>query len=47
MMEKGYKIVGIAEYDGGLYNANGIDIISCWNTNTETAQPSVSAAQRT
>lgn len=23
---KGYKIVGIAEYDGGLYNANGIDI---------------------
>ena len=26
MMEKGYKIIGIAEYDGGLYNANGIDI---------------------
>src|SRR5665213_2067460 len=24
--EKGYTIVGIAEYDGGLYNANGIDI---------------------
>lgn len=23
---KGYKIVGISEYDGGLYNANGIDI---------------------
>jgi glutamate dehydrogenase (NAD(P)+) len=23
---KGYKIIGIAEYDGGLYNANGIDI---------------------
>src|SRR3981081_628222 len=26
MMEKGYKIIGIAEYDGGLYNTNGIDI---------------------
>jgi glutamate dehydrogenase (NAD(P)+) len=26
MMEKGYKIVGIAEYEGGLYNSNGIDI---------------------
>jgi glutamate dehydrogenase (NAD(P)+) len=26
MMEKGYKITGIAEYDGGLFNANGIDV---------------------
>src|ERR1700753_3044891 len=26
MMERGYKIIGIAEYDGGLYNSNGIDI---------------------
>jgi glutamate dehydrogenase (NAD(P)+) len=26
MMEAGYKIVGIAETDGGLYNPNGIDI---------------------
>ena len=26
MMEQGYKIVGIAEKDGGLYNPNGIDI---------------------
>ena len=26
MMENGYKIVGIAEKDGGLYNSNGIDI---------------------
>jgi len=26
MMERGYKIVGIAEYDGGLYNSGGIDI---------------------
>ncbi|MGB8537536.1 MAG: Glu/Leu/Phe/Val dehydrogenase [Acidobacteriaceae bacterium] len=28
MMERGYKIIGIAEYDGGLYNSNGIDIHS-------------------
>ncbi|MFP5277834.1 MAG: Glu/Leu/Phe/Val family dehydrogenase [Acidobacteriota bacterium] len=26
MMEAGFKVVGIAEKDGGLYNANGIDI---------------------
>ncbi|MGC9292921.1 MAG: Glu/Leu/Phe/Val family dehydrogenase [Acidobacteriaceae bacterium] len=26
MQEQGYKIIGIAEYDGGLYNAKGIDI---------------------
>ncbi|HEX7728083.1 MAG TPA: Glu/Leu/Phe/Val dehydrogenase [Terracidiphilus sp.] len=26
MHESGYKIVGIAEKDGGLYNANGLDI---------------------
>lgn len=28
LMEAGCKIVGIAEYDGGLYNGNGIDIRS-------------------
>ncbi len=26
LMEVGCKIIGIAEYDGGLYNANGIDV---------------------
>ncbi len=26
MHEAGYRIIGIAEYDGGLYNKNGIDI---------------------
>jgi glutamate dehydrogenase (NAD(P)+) len=26
MMEHGYKIIGIAERDGGLFNPNGIDI---------------------
>src|ERR1700753_3305381 len=26
LMDKGYKVIGIAEYDGGLYNSNGIDI---------------------
>jgi glutamate dehydrogenase (NAD(P)+) len=28
MSDRGYKIIGIAEYDGGLYNPNGIDICS-------------------
>ncbi len=28
LMEAGCKIIGIAEYDGGLYNPNGIDIFS-------------------
>src|SRR5689334_3526109 len=26
MQDAGYKIIGIAEYDGGLFNKNGIDI---------------------
>jgi glutamate dehydrogenase (NAD(P)+) len=26
MMEAGYKVIGIGEFDGGLYNPNGIDI---------------------
>ena len=26
MCEAGYKVIGIAELDGGLYNPNGIDI---------------------
>ena len=26
MHDAGYKVIGIAEYDGGLYNKNGIDI---------------------
>ncbi len=26
LWEKGYKIIGVGEYDGALYNANGIDI---------------------
>ena len=30
MHEAGYKIIGIIEYDGGLYNANGIDIAALW-----------------
>lgn len=28
MSEAGYKVIGIAEYDGGLYNSRGIDIDS-------------------
>ena len=26
MQERGYKVIGIAEYDGGLFNPNGIEI---------------------
>jgi glutamate dehydrogenase (NAD(P)+) len=26
LADKGYTVIGIAEYDGGLYNSNGIDI---------------------
>jgi glutamate dehydrogenase (NAD(P)+) len=26
MQQAGYRIVGVAEYDGGLYNAGGIDV---------------------
>jgi glutamate dehydrogenase (NAD(P)+) len=28
MQDRGYKIIGIGEYDGGLFNPNGIDISS-------------------
>ena len=30
MHNAGYKVVGIGEWDGGLYNANGIDIHALW-----------------
>jgi len=30
MYEAGYKIVGIGEWDGGLYNPKGIDIEALW-----------------
>ena len=26
MVDKGYKVIGLAEIDGGLYNSNGIDV---------------------
>jgi len=31
MHEAGYKVIGIGEYDGGLYNKNGIDINALWD----------------
>ena len=37
MARSGYKIIGIAEYDGGLYNPNGIDIDALLRT--PRAQP--------
>jgi len=30
MHEHGYKIIGIVEFDGGLYNKNGLDIDALW-----------------
>jgi glutamate dehydrogenase (NAD(P)+) len=30
MYERGYKIVGVVEVDGGLYNRDGIDIEALW-----------------
>ena len=30
MHEAGYKVIGIVEYDGGLHNANGLDIDALW-----------------
>jgi glutamate dehydrogenase (NAD(P)+) len=30
MAEAGYKIIGILEVDGGLYNKNGIDVEALW-----------------
>jgi glutamate dehydrogenase (NAD(P)+) len=37
MMEQGYKIIGVAEYDGGLYNSAGIDILALLITASATA----------
>jgi glutamate dehydrogenase (NAD(P)+) len=31
MHNAGYKIVGIGEWDGGLYNSQGIDIMALWD----------------
>jgi glutamate dehydrogenase (NAD(P)+) len=38
MHQQGYKIIGIAEYDGGLHNAKGIDIPALfeWKKNNGT-----------
>jgi len=30
MHQAGYKVVGIGEWDGGLYNSKGIDITALW-----------------
>jgi len=31
MYQSGYKVVGIGEWDGGLYNSKGIDIQALWD----------------
>ncbi len=46
MMEHGYKIVGIAEFDGGLSNPNGIDIHQLVEYSIATGRSWDSAVQR-
>jgi len=36
MYEAGYKVIGIVEYDGGLYNPNGLDIDALWEHRYKT-----------
>jgi glutamate dehydrogenase (NAD(P)+) len=36
MSEAGYKVVGIAEVGGGLYNANGLDVEAIWKLHQRT-----------
>jgi len=36
MHEAGYKVIGIVEIDGGLYNRNGIDIDALWEYRYKT-----------
>src|SRR5579871_1797125 len=31
MHQAGYKVIGIAEFDGGLYNRDGIDVDALWD----------------
>ena len=35
MQEAGYKIIGIGEWDGGLYNSKGIDMEALWDYRAE------------
>ena len=39
MAEAGYKITGLLEVDGGLYNKNGMDVAALWGIS-----PSATAA---
>ena len=43
--EKGYTIIGIAEYDGGLYNTNGIDIPALHRAPRRRPAPSTASAR--
>jgi glutamate dehydrogenase (NAD(P)+) len=36
MSEAGYKVIGIAEVGGGLYNANGLDVEAIWKLHQRT-----------
>ena len=41
MHQAGYKIIGIGEVGGGLYNPAGIDIEALWNMSASTAPSTV------
>ena len=45
MHNAGYKIVGIAEWDGGLYNPNGIDVHDCGSTGKRKGPSTVSRSR--
>ena len=47
MSEAGYKIIGIAEVGGGLYNANGIDVEALWQHQPARTAPSTASPGRT
>ena len=38
MHQSGYKIVGIGEWDGGLYNAKGMDVQALWDYRQKEGQ---------
>ena len=45
MYQAGYKVVGIGEWDGGLYNSSGIDITHWWSTGRRKAPSTASKAR--
>ena len=46
MHQAGYKVIGIGEWDGGLYNPNGIDIARAVGVPPEATAPSTASRAR-